>query len=117
MVLRDSERGEWAASTLEGHDGARIAVVRTVTLDESLPEGWYPDIVKMDVEGAEREILEADPEWLRHVSLFFIETHDRFLEGCTTALQQALDRTGRRYTWATREGSGSDHVIRFEADR
>ncbi|MFP3947095.1 MAG: FkbM family methyltransferase [Longimicrobiales bacterium] len=117
IVLRDSDRGEWAASTLEGHDGARIATVPTMNLDEALPEGWTPDLVKMDVEGMEREILEADPEWLRTVALLFIETHDRFLPGCTKALQEALDRTGRRYTWATREGSDSHHVITFEGER
>lgn len=53
------------------------------------------DLLKMDVEGAEREILRSADEWLDRVKVLVIELHDRLVPGCTMALNEAL--AGRRY--------------------
>lgn len=53
------------------------------------------DLLKMDVEGAEREILHAAPDWLDRVNVMVIELHDRLAPGCGMALSEAL--TGRRF--------------------
>ena len=58
-------------------DGGELNVVTTTlpALLERIPEG-HIDILKMDIEGAEMEILSGDVfEWLSHVSLLIIETH------------------------------------------
>jgi FkbM family methyltransferase len=56
-------------------------------------ERW--DLVKMDVEGAEAEILRDGADWLDRVGVLVIELHDRIVPGCTQALCDALQ--GRRY--------------------
>lgn len=53
------------------------------------------DLLKMDVEGAEREILRGAPDWLDRVSVLVIELHDRLAPGCGMALSEAL--MGRRF--------------------
>ena len=53
------------------------------------------DLLKMDVEGAEAEILRTSSEWLDRVNVMVIELHDRLVPGCGTALVAALH--GRRF--------------------
>ncbi len=48
------------------------------------------DILKLDVEGAEKELFEHDPTWLANVGVLMIELHDRFKPGCSKALYSAL---------------------------
>jgi FkbM family methyltransferase len=48
------------------------------------------DLLKMDIEGAEAEILRHSSEWLDHVDTMVIELHDRIVPGCAEALFEAL---------------------------
>jgi hypothetical protein len=48
------------------------------------------DILKMDIEGAELEVLTHHAEWLSRVGNLLIELHDRYRPGCTAALEAAL---------------------------
>lgn len=52
-------------------------------------------LLKMDVEGAEAEIFEADVSWLDQVDVMVVELHDRLVPKCAMALNNALQ--GRRY--------------------
>ena len=53
------------------------------------------DLLKMDVEGAEAEILRNAADWLDRVNVLIIELHDRLVPGCGEALSAALH--GRRF--------------------
>lgn len=59
------------------------------------------DIVKLDVEGAEREIFSAPDAdlWLRRTSCLLVELHDDHVPGCRRALTNLL-APGR---WTTRQ--------------
>lgn len=50
------------------------------------------DLLKLDVEGAELELLADDGchTWLSLTNMMFIELHDDFKPGCSAALQRAL---------------------------
>lgn len=48
------------------------------------------DLIKIDVEGAEKEIFEGDTSWLRYVKIMVIELHDRFKAGCSEAVFAAV---------------------------
>lgn len=57
------------------------------------------EYVKMDIEGAEREVLSEgegyDPvDWMQHVQLLSIETHEKRKPHCKRALKRALQRSG-----------------------
>ncbi len=48
------------------------------------------DILKMDIEGSEKEVFEADTSWLSITRCLIIELHDRMKPGCSTAAFKAL---------------------------
>jgi FkbM family methyltransferase len=48
------------------------------------------DILKMDIEGSEKEIFEGDTSWLAVTRCLVIELHDRMKPGCSKAVFQAL---------------------------
>jgi FkbM family methyltransferase len=67
------------------------------------------DILKIDVEGAERRLFSSPDchKWLSKVSVLIVELHDRLLPGCARALYRALDRyeyqqEGRGYVVAVK---------------
>ena len=50
------------------------------------------DILKIDIEGAEKELFEAtDLAWLEFVDMILVETHDRFRHGSRAAVLRLLD--------------------------
>ena len=53
------------------------------------------DILKLDVEGAEKVLFEHGDHWLRRVRLMIMELHDGYVPGCSNALFTAID--GRKY--------------------
>lgn len=110
--LQASGRGEWAAHTRAEPGGASIASVFVTPLGMILGDRM-PDVVKIDIEGAELGLFRAPCPWLARASLLFVETHDRFLPGCTRAMEIALKRSGREYMIERRKGSGSDFIVRF----
>lgn len=49
------------------------------------------DILKLDIEGAEKEVFSADDlSWLKKVKLLIIELHDRYKKDCTKTVFEAL---------------------------
>ncbi len=50
----------------------------------------FIDILKLDIEGAEKEVLEGSSAWIDKVGAIALETHDRFKPGCTQALEQVI---------------------------
>lgn len=49
------------------------------------------DILKMDIEGAEKEIFSAPTDWLKQVRLLIIELHDNYNPGATKAFFKAIE--------------------------
>ena len=49
------------------------------------------DILKLDIEGAEKNVFEKNFEqWLPRVKILIIEFHDRMVEGCSSTVLKAL---------------------------
>jgi FkbM family methyltransferase len=70
---------------------ARIVTVELTTIPTILQEFGMDgaDIIKIDIEGAERELLRGNVDWLKQSSVVCIELHDRIAGGCSEAWQQA----------------------------
>jgi FkbM family methyltransferase len=92
-------------------DGAGIAAFTIPQFIERL-ECAQLDLLKMDVEGAEAEILRGAGEWLDRVNVMVIELHDRMVPGCSEALYAALQ--GRRFR---QEIAGQNLVIDLRPGR
>jgi len=67
------------------------------------------DILKMDIEGAEVEVLGVESgQWIQRVGTLLVELHDRFKPGCKDALERAINGRFRSQTQV-----GEYHVITF----
>lgn len=80
--------GQWASSVLAGASGDS-AVVEAIGMPTALSILGTDclDLLKIDVEGAEKDIMEHAGSWIDDVGAVFIELHDRLQPGCTEALE------------------------------
>jgi FkbM family methyltransferase len=58
--------------------------VKTITIQNILAEYNlnYIDILKIDIEGAEKEVFENADVWIERISAIIIELHERMKPGC-----------------------------------
>lgn len=93
VELYDRNRGHWAFSvcppTSETHSGGQRVGALTIPALMAIAQTDVIDILKIDVEGAEREIFEHSAEWIGRVGAIFAELHDRLRPGCTAAFEVA----------------------------
>lgn len=78
---------------VEWTDHPSSDTMRALSIGEILKNSGYKklDIVKLDIEGAEKEIFRSDYDsWLPHTRLLIVELHDRMIPGCSKALFEAL---------------------------
>ncbi len=91
-------KGNWAFVT---HEGSGVKV-RAITM-RTLMKEWQVqaiDLLKIDVEGAEKEVFES-ADWIGSVRCLMIELHDRFRPGCREAVDsvaQGFSRLQRHET-------------------
>lgn len=52
----------------------------------------FIDILKIDIEGSEKEIFEDNCEWLNKIGVLIIELHDRIKKGCSMSLFKAVSK-------------------------
>ena len=73
--------------------------LKTTTVSKILNESGFDeiDLLKIDIEGAEKEVFSAPDvdEWLPKVKVLVIELHDRGKKGCSRALFTAISK----YDW------------------
>jgi len=48
------------------------------------------DLLKMDIEGSEREVFRTSASWIDRVNALIVELHDRLQPGCRDALETAV---------------------------
>jgi len=62
------------------------------------------DILKMDIEGSEKSVLEKSDDWIEKVQIITVELHDRIVMGCERAFYLAtqnftkFERNGEKIT-------------------
>ena len=63
-----------------------IDSVKTITIQDLLKNSWYQyiDILKLDIEWAEKEIFEDEncKHWINKTNIIIIELHDRMKKWC-----------------------------------
>ncbi len=67
--------------------------IESVTIDSVIAQqGWNTvDLLKMDIEGAEKEVFEGETSaWLPKTKIIMVESHDRVKKGCSKAIFEAL---------------------------
>ncbi len=92
--LRNRGTGQWGLTIVERPDDLAQATVieqvEVLTL-EGIRE-MFPDkeigAIKLDIEGAEKELFLKESEALKHIPIVFAELHDRIVSGCSEAFYQ-----------------------------
>lgn len=98
LVLQDTHGRALEAWGVQVSESSQSETTRTARIPSYCMETVFEkagfgeiDILKVDVEGAEKEIFLADPSrWLPRVKFVVIETHERFKPGSEKAVLDAL---------------------------
>lgn len=92
LKVIDNKLGKWAFSLKEVNDTSDYDI-HGITVKEILEKSGFKqiDILKIDIEGAEKELFSNNYQsWLDKVNTIIIELHDRYIEGCSEAVYNAL---------------------------
>ncbi|MEM6635718.1 MAG: FkbM family methyltransferase [Pseudomonadota bacterium] len=93
LALRNRGTAEWGFSVALGptSDNPIVEEVPALSMQKLLEELDSADILalKMDIEGAEKALLEQAPDWLDKVPILMIELHERIVPGCEEVFWQA----------------------------
>jgi FkbM family methyltransferase len=79
--------------------GAVCGAVRGISIPSLMQEaGWDRiDFLKMDIEGAEKAVLDGPPSWLDRVGIMAVETHDWLDPDCSRVVAAAAARFEKRW--------------------
>jgi FkbM family methyltransferase len=96
IQLFDPGMGEWSVrADPETKPGdaplPQIGSAECVTVSELMSQYGLTriDLLKVDIEGAEKEVFAASSDWIDKVDAIAIELHDRFKRGCSQAFYTA----------------------------
>jgi FkbM family methyltransferase len=72
-------------------DDVALGQVETVTISQLMHDYHLDcvDVLKVDIEGAERVVFAAAASWIGHIGVIIAELHDRFEPGCTLTFNAA----------------------------
>lgn len=117
--LVDTGDGHWGFRTWSGDGSDRADIV------ESVPAFSVPslmrthglesiDILKIDIEGAEKEILDSCDDWICQIGVLIVELHERFRIGCQRGFDHAT--VGFDREWVQGELSCAARSSRLPAE-
>ena len=93
LKIRNREDEHWAfqVQEAESHEGA----IEAMTIEDimKLSGTEFIDILKLDIEGAEKEVFSGRQDWLDKVGILIIELHDKFKPGCSDAFYSAVSQS------------------------
>jgi FkbM family methyltransferase len=94
LKIVDSSSEKWAFK-VEEIEGETKDGIKSMTLNSVLENSGFQeiDILKIDIEGSEKELFSKNTEWLDKVKIIVIELHDRLIPGCSDAVYEAIDST------------------------
>jgi len=89
--LVDPGIGPWGMQVAEAGLTMQPSPVRSLSVPTLLKQNNidHLDLLKVDIEGAEKEVFESSEDWMNHVSAVVIELHDRYKPGCSRAFFNA----------------------------
>jgi len=93
--LMDRGTGDWGFSIVEkprdNPSPTSLHHIEGITLDELIYDAGVKgvDILKLDIEGGEKEVFNFPGYWVRNTSLLVAELHNRITHGCVAAYKEA----------------------------
>jgi len=95
VTIVDPGQGQWGFRTGNAANGKSaervIGSVECVTVGDLMQTYGFEriNLLKVDIEGAEKEVFESAAPWIDRVDAIAIELHDRFKRGCAKAFYDA----------------------------
>jgi FkbM family methyltransferase len=93
VTFVDRGHQEWGfAVKSENDDKAKVlGTIRTITIEKIMRDFGFDEVLicKMDIEGAERDILNDSKSWVDKTKVVVIELHDKYVPGCRDAFMKA----------------------------
>lgn len=86
IELVDAGFGEWGFMTNEKSDfNTKAELVDALTINDIMERFGIDevDILKIDIEGAEKEVFGSSGSWITKVNSIIVELHDRMKHGCS----------------------------------
>jgi len=114
LGIYDAGRGEYGFSVVQPQ-GNQVGITSGITITDIVKKYNLKsiDILKIDIEGAEKELFSYNyQEWLPKVKCIMIELHDGDHPGCTTAVFRAIAQ--RDFTLFCQ---GENVIIKFNDDK
>lgn len=111
VTVTDPSAAKWAFTVRE--ETGLQGEISGVTVTELMQQYGLEqiDLLKLDIEGAEKEVFGSGPTpWLDHIGIIAIELHDRFKPGCAEAFYSALH--GRSFEQELR---GENVIVRLKS--
>jgi FkbM family methyltransferase len=93
-----------------GDSGIEVPIVTPQSLVDRFPPGEPIDLVKMDVEGAERDVLKADLARLDRLQALAIEFHDG-PEATAEMISRITEVGFDQIVWDVSDYMGSDEIV------
>jgi FkbM family methyltransferase len=93
LSVVDAGEREWGFQTVDTTTPTRSRSVVPALAIETLLETYrieQVDILKVDIEGAERQVFAHVDGWIDRVGSIVIELHDRFAPGCGEVVRSAV---------------------------
>lgn len=89
--IMNPEAGSWGFIIEEVSKNTQGAF-EAITFDHIIKESGFKrvDILKIDIEGSEKEIFENNPSWISIIDVVCIELHDYHKKGCEKAVFEAM---------------------------
>ena len=95
IIIEDKGLGHWGFMTKEVDNDVPVdaVVIPTISISDIMKENNFKsvDLLKIDIEGAEKELFESGYEkWLPKTKVLIIELHDRMKKGCSKSVFKAI---------------------------
>jgi FkbM family methyltransferase len=93
LKIVDRNTGKWGFMVKEASESNYD--IKAITIDALLKQSGFDriDILKLDIEGSERELFSKNyNSWIDKVGVIIIELHDRIKDGCTKALYSSINK-------------------------
>jgi FkbM family methyltransferase len=93
LFFEDPQVGSHGYRVSESKGVNYKSIIQTLTVNNLLDKlGWDKvDIIKIDIEGAEKELFESNTDWIGRTRYLIIETHDRFKNDSTKTVFHTLE--------------------------
>jgi FkbM family methyltransferase len=94
LIIGNPEGEKWLFQVKEADNDQELSAdcIQAVTITDLLTAAGTDqiDILKMDIEGAEKEVFAHSQEWLDKVGMIVVELHDNLKPGCSETFYQAI---------------------------